>query len=143
MSTPILRNMVAYTLRMKPGALQGVGMKEARRLVGRVTRRTLNRSAVLCPVDTGNLRASGKMNVGTRGNTVVGEVEYTAKYAAAIHEGRRALTIRAKGGGRLRFTVDGRTVYARSVHQPARKGRPFLSTALREVAIQEGFQVST
>lgn len=143
-STRILRNMVTYTLRMKPGALHGVGMDGARKLVTRVTRRTLNRSAVLCPVDNGNLRASGKLlPTANRGSVVIGGVEYTAEYAAAVHEGRRALTIRAKGNGRLKFTVDGRTVYARSVRQPARAGRPFLSTALREVATQEGFQVST
>ncbi len=85
----------------------------------RVCRRTLNRSAVLCPVDTGNLRASGEMKVADRGAEVVGQVTYTANYAAAVHNGRRALTIRAKGNGRLKFTVDGRTVYARQVHQPA------------------------
>lgn len=59
-----------------------------------------------------------------------------------MHNGRRALTIRAKGNGRLKFTVDGRTIYARQVHQPARKGRPYLATALAEVASQEGFIVS-
>jgi hypothetical protein len=37
--------------------------------------------------------------------------------------------------------VDGRTVFARQVHQKARKGRPFLTTALREVAEPEGFRV--
>jgi hypothetical protein len=134
--------MVAYTLRLDHAKLQAVGMREARKLVTRVVRRTLNRSAVLCPVDTGNLRASGSMSVGERGAMVVGQVVYTARYAAAVHEGRRALTIRAKGNGRLRFVVDGQVIYARSVRQPARAGRPFLATALREVATQEGFRVT-
>ena len=116
-------------------------MNGARKLVSRVTRRTFNRSQVLCPVDKGNLRASGGMKVGDRGSSVVGRVEYTANYAAAVHEGRRALTIRAKGGGYLKFTVDGRTVFARQVRQPARAGRPFLRTALVEVAAQEGLTV--
>jgi hypothetical protein len=103
----------------------------------------LNRSQALCPVDTGNLRATGQSNVTTAGLVVVGEVVYTADYAAAVHNGRRALTIRStRPGGMLRFTVGGRTVYARQVHQPARAGRPFLATALREVAAQEGFSVS-
>lgn len=134
--------MVRHTLHIDRARLEGVGMEGARKLVTRMTRRTLNRSAILCPVDTGNLRASGKMNVGARGAVVIGQVEYTASYAAAVHEGRRALTIKAKGGGRLKFVVDGRTVYARQVHQPARRGRPFLRTALIEVAAQEGFIVS-
>jgi hypothetical protein len=134
--------MARHTLHLDRAALNHEGLTVARRAVTKVVRRTLNRSAVLCPVDTGYLRASGKMNVGDRGLTIVGEVEYTARYAAAVHEGRRALTIRAKGNGRLKFVVDGRTVYARQVHQPARAGRPFLTTALREVAAEEGFTVS-
>lgn len=116
-------------------------MEGARKIVRKVTRRTFNRSQILCPVDTGNLRASGSMTLGDRGSLVVGRVEYTASYAAAVHEGRRALTIRAKGGGYLRFVVDGKVVFARSVHQPARRGRPFLRDALLEVAAQEGLTV--
>lgn len=134
--------MARHTLHLDIGALNAEGMNVARRAVSKVVRRTLNRSAVLCPVDTGYLRATGKMNVADRGLVVIGEVEYTANYAAAVHNGRRALTIRAKGSGRLKFVVDGRTVYAREVHQPARAGRPFLSTALIEVAGQEGFTVT-
>lgn len=116
-------------------------MNGARKIVSKVTRRTFNRSQIMCPVDTGNLRASGGMKLGDRGSTVVGRIEYTARYAAAVHEGRRALTIRAKGRGYLKFKVEGKTVYARSVHQPARRGRPFLRDALLEVAAQEGISV--
>jgi hypothetical protein len=134
--------MVAHTLRVNVGALNAEGMTLARRTVTRTTRRTLNRSAVLCPVDTGNLRATGVMNVWDQGLTVRGRVEYTANYAAAVHNGRRALTIRAKGNGRLRFVVDGQVVFAREVHQPARAGRPFLATALAEVARGEGYTVT-
>jgi hypothetical protein len=135
--------MATYKLQLDRAALNGEGVTTARRAVARVTRGTFNRSQVLCPVDTGNLRASGQMNGPiVSGLTVSGSVEYTARYAAAVHEGRRALTIRAKGGGRLKFVVDGRTVYARQVHQPARAGRPYLRTALFEVAAREGFQVS-
>jgi hypothetical protein len=135
--------MVAHTLHLSRARLNAVGMDASKSLVTRVTRRTLNRSAVLCPVDTGNLRASGKMKVGRTGSGYQGEVEYTARYAAAVHEGRRAITIRARRpGGQLRFSIGGRTVYARSVRQPARPGRPFLSTALAEIAGAEGFAVS-
>jgi hypothetical protein len=133
--------MVRHTLRINRPALQAVGMNGARKIVSKVTRRTFNRSQIMCPVDTGNLRASGGMKLGDRGSTVVGRIEYTARYAAAVHEGRRALTIRAKGRGYLKFKVEGKTVYARSVHQPARRGRPFLRDALLEVAAQEGISV--
>jgi hypothetical protein len=133
--------MTRHQLVLDVPALNAVGMRHARRAVSRVVRKTLNRSTVLCPVDTGYLRASGQSNVTDRGLVVVGEVKYTANYAAAVHNGRRALTITAKGNGRLRFIVDGRVVYARRVHQPARAGRPFLRTALEEVAPAEGFRV--
>jgi len=142
-SRGIFDGMAAHTLRLDRPRLQGVGMDEARRRVNRVVRRTYARSQILCPVDNGTLRASGQPELGNdRGALVIGGVIYTADYAAAVHNGRRALTIRAKGNGRLKFTIDGRTVYARSVRQPARAGRPFLAQALREVAAQEGFAVT-
>jgi hypothetical protein len=140
--------MVAHQLRIDRGQLHGVGMDRARTLVNRVVRRTYTRSQILVPVDKGLLRASGLMNPAQdRGSLVIGGVTYTAEYAAAVHEGRRALTIRAKKRasgkrGYLKFTVDGRTVFAREVHQPARKGRPYLAQALREVAPPEGFRVT-
>jgi hypothetical protein len=134
---------MANRLVINHAALHGVGMAEARRRVTRVLRRTFNRSQVLVPVDNGYLRSTGRIEPATpRGAVVVGAVVYDAEYAAAVHEGRRALTIRAKGNGRLRFVVDGRVVYARSVHQPARAGRPYLSTALAEVAPADGFRVT-
>ena len=132
---------MANHLAVSRAKLHAVGMTEARRRVSRVTRKTLTRSTVLCPVDTGYLRSTGKMNLGARGSVVRGQVAYTADYAAAVHNGRRALTIRPRRpGGKLRFTVGGRTVFARQVHQPARPARPFLTTALREVSAQEGFR---
>jgi hypothetical protein len=136
--------MATYRLHLDRAQLQGLGTDEARKLVNRVVRRTFNRSQILVPVDTGYLRASGRMDFArVAGALVIGGVTYSARYAAAVHEGRRALTIRAKRpGGRLRFTVGGRTVYARQVHQPARAGRPYLAQALREVAAQEGFTVT-
>lgn len=135
--------MVAHSLRINRTELHGVGMDEARRKVNRVVRRTYTRSQVLVPVDNGLLRASGRMDLARdAGALVIGGVEYTAEYAAAVHNGRRALTIRARGNGRLRFVVDGRVVFARQVRQKARTGRPYLSTALREVALQEGFSVT-
>lgn len=118
-------------------------MNVAMELVGRVVRQTLNRSAALCPVDNGPLRASGSMSPATpSGSEVVGAVEYTADYALAVHNGRRAITIVPRNGKFLRFEVGGRVVYARSVHQPARAGRPFLTDALEEVAGAEGFDVT-
>lgn len=135
--------MVAHSLRINRPAMQGVGMDTGRKAVNQVIRRTYNRSQVLVPVDNGPLRASGRPDLANdRGAMVIGGVTYTIEYAAAVHEGRRALTIRAKGNGRLRFVVDGRVVYAREVRQPARAGRPYLAQALREVATAAGFTVT-
>lgn len=140
--------MAGHTLQMDNAAMHRVGIDRARSLVNRAKRRTLNRSAVLCPVDNGPLRASGEVTpTVVIGNKVRASVVYTVEYAAAVHEGRRALTIRAKTRGngrqgRLKFTVGGRTVYAREVHQPARAGRPFLYQALVESAVPLGFRVS-
>ena len=128
--------MATYSLKLNRTKLQGVGMKRAKSLVTRVTRQTFNRSQALVPVDTGNLRASAWMRVEQNGPSfVTGTILYTAEYAAAVHNGRRALTIRPRRpGGKLRFTVGGKVVYARQVHQPARAPRPYLGRALREVA---------
>jgi hypothetical protein len=134
--------MVAHSLRLDLPALQQKGKDLARKKVNKVLRKTFNRSQALCPVDTGNLRATGAINaVNVNGGLVIGSIRYSANYAAAVHNGRRALTIRARNGGRLRFVIGGQVVYAREVHQPARAGRPFLATALREVATAEGFDV--
>lgn len=134
---------MAYRLKIDQAKLQGVGIDEARRKVNRVVRRTFTRSQILVPVDNGPLRASGRPDLArVAGALVIGGVTYTAEYAAAVHEGRRALTIRARNKKALRFVVDGRVVFARQVHQPARKGRPYLAQALREVAPQEGFVVT-
>lgn len=136
--------MVAHSLRINRAALHGEGMDTARKSVNRVVRRTYNRSQVLVPVDNGLLRASGQPDLARdQGSLVIGGVTYTAEYAAAVHNGRRALTIRSRRpGGKLRFVVDGRVVFVRQVHQPARAGRPYLAQALREVAAQEGFTVT-
>ena len=134
---------MANSLNLDLGKLQGVGMNRATKLVNRAKRGTFNRSQVLVPVDHGVLRGSARMTptvaVGTK---VRAEVIYDAEYAAAVHNGRRALTIRARGRKALRFVIDGEAVFARVVHQPARKGRPYLSAALFQVAVPLGFQVS-
>lgn len=108
--------------------------------VRRDTRRVLNRSAILCPVDTGRLRASGRMKFreGRRGPT--GIVEYPVKYAASVHDGSGPHVIRARKKKALAFQLDGRTVIVKSVRHPGTQGRPFLADAAREVASASGYQ---
>lgn len=104
------------------------------------TRKILNRSAILCPVDTGNLRAGGRMKLTIRARGPRGIVEYIAKYAAAVHDGSAPHIIRARPGKSLRFVVDGQVVYAKSVRHPGAEARPFLADAAREIATANGYR---
>lgn len=123
-------------------ALNDVGMRGAQNLVSEVTRRTLNRATVLAPVDTGRLRSSGDMRVKRGSKKVVGEVIFDVNYAAAVHEGSRPHTIRARKRKSLRFVVGGQVIYAKAVHHPGTRPRPFLRTALEEEAGRENFVVT-
>jgi len=104
------------------------------------------------PFLTGDLRKSLIVRpLGTAG-AVLGS---NLPYARAVHDGRPALTIRAKKGKALVFWADGRLgksgrpapfpkdkkafraavasgdlIVASVVHQPARQGRPFLTDAV-------------
>lgn len=109
-------------------------------VVRRTTRRVFNRSQILCPVDNGNLRASGRQKVGEGARGPRGIVEYTAKYAAAVHDGSGPHIIRARRKKALRFEMDGRVVFAKSVRHPGAPGRPFLRTAAEEIATSEGMR---
>jgi hypothetical protein len=111
--------------------------------VRRITMRVLNRSAILCPVDTGRLRASGKMAFRTTGLGLVGNVAYPVKYAAAVHDGAGPHIIRARKKRALKFQYRGQTVFATSVRHPGNRGRPFLVRAAREVAAREGLRFVT
>lgn len=124
-------------------ALQRVASVGAGRLVLSTTRRVLNRAKILTPVDTGTLRASQTMEVRTTGNAATGRVSTWINYALAVHEGvAHPVTIRPVRAKALRFVVNGRVVYARKVVLPPRRGRPWLRTALVEVAIPAGFTVT-
>lgn len=103
-----------------------------------MTRRVLNRSAILCPVDSGRLRASGRMKLRETGRGPTGTVEYPVKYAAAVHDGSKAHIIRARKKKALAFKYKGQNVVVKSVRHPGTAGRPFLRMAAREVAADEG-----
>lgn len=137
-----------------------------------VTRRVFNRANVLTPVDTTRLRAGNQMRTKRTSFGGEGEVFNHTAYSDAVHDGSRAHTIRPKPGmitvrpknakalrfmvgdrvvyarsvrmqKPLKFTVGGRTVYAQSVNMPARKGRPWIYRALKEVAAQRGYRITT
>lgn len=106
------------------------------------TRRVLARAKINVNVDTGRLRNSGAARLTVaNGRRVTGEIEFTAKYAAMVHDGTRPHVIRPKRAKVLAFTVGGRKVYATKVHHPGYRGNPYLADALKQVAAGEGFAV--
>lgn len=151
--------VVRAKLDLNRGAINQIGLREARRKVTDMTRATFNRANILTPVDTGNLRTHNSQRVYQAGLVVYGEVFNLAEYAAAVHNGTRRHTIYPKTrpvqigtnsaglpiyrSGVLRFKAGGRTVYARHVTMPARKGRPWLVNAMVQTAPRYGFTIVT
>ena len=128
------------------------------RYVMRTTRQIRNKAVLLCPVDTGNLRASithaVSSDVGSRGMVIIGRVGTPVEYALAVHEGVTAKTVTVPAHMVKAHTVKahtvkpkgGRKAYTVSAHQvrghmrgsytmevKARTGRPFLRRAMQEV----------
>jgi hypothetical protein len=132
----------AFTLTVNAAAANRVAMAAALALVTDTTRRVLNRATVLTPVDTGRLRAGNQMRVSTSGTRALGEVFNNTEYAEAVHDGTRSHVIVPRRKKALRFVVDGEVVFARKVTIPARKGRPWLSRALVEIAVPQGYVVT-
>lgn len=61
------------------------------------------------------------------------------EYSGFVNDGTRPHVIRPRNAQALRFRVGGRVVFARVVHHPGTRARPFLDRALREVAAQRGY----
>lgn len=85
------------------------------------------------PFRTGDLRKSIQVELLGRGVAAVGS---NLNYARAVHEGRPALVIRAKGKKALFWP--GARHPVKAVHQPARVGKPFLREAAEELQ-REGY----
>ena len=81
------------------------------------------------PVDTGKLRQSVKSTI----SPLLSTIKPTAKYAAAVHNGSPARTIRPVKAKALRFKIKGKWIYARKAHLPARRGNPFVKRTLDKV----------
>jgi len=123
------------------GVIEDVLHDAASKEVVKVTVKVLNRARVMTPVDTGNLRASHQFRLTESASKITGEVFTNVNYALAVHEGRRAVTIYPKTKQALAFRWHGQQFVRKSVFQPARRGRPWLRDALREVATGEGWKM--
>lgn len=102
----------------------------------------MNRAKVLAPVNTGRLRAS--IRIESRRLLTLRSV-YTigsdVSYAGYVHDGTRPHTIRPKRAQALRFVIGGRVVFAKVVHHPGTRARPFLDRAVREIASGRGYDI--
>jgi hypothetical protein len=158
---------IKVTLELDRTQILAVGVERAAPLVFATTRAVLNRSQVLTPVDTGNLRAGQRMTMRARRTFVAGRVEAPAKYAHFVHDGTKPHIIRArrkkalaffwlkvgmpvivpkKPGGGTGKRKGKKGVYLHIgkgfVRHPGTKARPFLMRALREEATVRGFIVT-
>lgn len=106
-------------------------------------RQVVARAKVLAPVDTGRLRASIRVErrstFGLRQRWTVGS---DVEYAPMVNDGTRPHIIRPKRAKALRFKVGGKVVFARIVHHPGTRARPFLDRALADVARSRGYSIS-
>lgn len=121
-------------------AIRGASMSELR-IVGP---QVVNRAKVLAPVDTGRLRAAIGPAQYNRTWTLRPRVTIpvNVEYAGMVHDGTRPHTIRPRNAQVLRFMVGGRVVYARVVHHPGTRPRPFLDRAVREVTAGRGYTIT-
>lgn len=100
------------------------------------------------PFLSGDLRKSIQSRMTGPGEAAVGS---NLPYARAVHDGRPPIVIvpnvkknppygdrqhRDPKRARLKFTIGGQTIFARSVHQKARKGKPFLREALDALRLE-------
>lgn len=89
----------------------------------------------LVNVRTGNLRSSQQPPVVTvTGGKIELVIQNTASYALAVHNGTKPHTINPRNKQVLTgWSYNGAPVFARIVHHPGTKARPFITDAVREV----------
>jgi hypothetical protein len=128
-------------LEFNDSAVNRMGMDEAQRQVVEVTRAIYNRANLLTPVRTGRLRSANQFRTYTAGLTYRGEVFNNTDYAAAVHNGAKPRRIVPRRAQALRFRAGGRVLFRASVMWPGTKPRPWLATAMIQVAPRHGFVI--
>lgn len=130
-------------VRLDRGQMSRIIQGESRRAIRQRAPQVLNRAKILAPVDTGRLRASGKIRYsGLFSFRAKATVFFDVDYAKAVHDGTRPHVIRPRNAQVLRFVVGGRVVYAKVVHHPGTRARPYLDRALREIVGGQGWRVT-
>src|SRR5262245_5841986 len=130
------------TIRLDPAAVRAELNRWGRRNTSDVADQVVAIARRNAPVETSYLRRSIRKVPAFSPRGPMWRVEATASYAPFVEEGTRPHQIRPKrAGGVLRFKVGGRVVYARIVNHPGTKATHFLSNAVREAAIRNGYNV--
>lgn len=107
----------------------------------RVARLVEARAKVLAPVDTGRLRGSIKIKRKLTSRGLGYSVYTNVEYAPMVETGTRPHVIRPKGKKALKFRMGGQTVIVAKVNHPGTRPQPFLSRAVREIGIRNGYNV--
>lgn len=128
---------------LNQAALSQVVNAASTKLIGKAARLTLADAKQRTPVDTGALRQSHTMGpiTHTPSKTTV-EISANTTYAMAVHEGSRPHIIRPKNAKVLTWNGPQGRIFARSVHHPGSKGRPWLLNAAQSQAGRLGFTVT-
>lgn len=130
-------------IRVDQAQLRRVIRQASMRELENTGRRVVNRAKILCPVDTGRLRASIK---GRASRTWTLRPQYTVSsnvdYAPMVHDGTRPHIIRPRTKQVLKFNVGGQVVFAKVVHHPGTRARPFLDRALAEETAGRNYRIT-
>lgn len=130
-------------IRVDQAQLRRVIRQASMRELENTGRRVVNRAKILCPVDTGRLRASIK---GKASRTWTLRPQYTVSsnvdYAPMVHDGTRPHIIRPRTKQVLKFNVGGQVVFAKVVHHPGTRARPFLDRALAEETAGRNYRIT-
>lgn len=131
-------------IRVDQAQLRRVIRQASMRELENTGRRVVNRAKILCPVDTGRLRASIK---GKASRTWTLRPQFTVSsnvdYAQMVHDGTRPHIIRPRTKQVLKFNVGGQVVFAKVVHHPGTRARPFLDRALAEETAGRNYRISS
>lgn len=132
-------------------ALQAVVRKESTRSLLKAQRRVLAKAVTMSPrspiathSSSGQLRQShhaGPVRLSSRGAQA--DIVAEQSYAMAVHEGSRPHVIRPRRAKVLAWKGAKGMVFARTVHHPGAKAKPWLLNALKAEGPALGFEVDS
>jgi len=79
-----------------------------------------------CPVDTGRLKTSIKVDSDKKGEITIS----MAEHGVYVEFGTAPHIIKAKNGEALKFKIGNKTVFAKQVNHPGTRPNPFIRTTI-------------